>query len=116
LARAYANENVPLPSVLKLRELGHEVLTSSDCGHANLRFSDEHVLSFAFDNGLIVLTNNRRDFRRLHAMGAKHSGIVEFTNDGDFAALASRISAALQAEPAVGRFYASVTKNGHTFR
>ena len=35
IARLYANENFPLPVVIALRELGHDVLTTRDAGKAN---------------------------------------------------------------------------------
>lgn len=47
MARFYADENFPLPVVLALRQLGHDVLTIQEDGKANLRLPDEDVLSAA---------------------------------------------------------------------
>jgi hypothetical protein len=43
MARFYSNENFPLLTVVKLRELGHEVLTALEAGNANQRILDEAV-------------------------------------------------------------------------
>lgn len=116
MARLYANENVPFPTVAELRSLGHEVLTSLDASMANQGYPDDLALKFAHGHDRILLTNDRLDFRRLHAGQQMHVGIIEFTNDADFTALARRIDAVLQDEAAVGRFYASVTQGGYTLR
>ncbi len=116
MARLYSNENVPYPTVVELRNLGHDVETSMDAGLANLRIPDDLPLKHASEHGRVVVTNDRFDFRRLHGQGFMHVGIVEFTNDADFTALAHRISSALASEEATGRFYASVTQGGFTFR
>jgi uncharacterized protein with PIN domain len=116
MPKIYANENAPLPTIRALRALGHEVLTSREAGHANIGFEDERVLEYANEHGMIVLTNNRADFRKLHSDGAKHCGIIEFSVDADFEAVAIRIHTALQEQQATGRFYASITKGGHVFR
>jgi Domain of unknown function (DUF5615) len=44
MARFYSNENFPRLTVLRLRELGHEVMTAAEAGNANQRISDEGVL------------------------------------------------------------------------
>jgi hypothetical protein len=41
LARLYANENFPLPAVKRLRELGHDVLTTIEAGKANQSIDDQ---------------------------------------------------------------------------
>ena len=66
IARLYANENFPLPMVIALRELGHDVLITRDAGKANDAIPDEEVLPFAVENGRAVITHNRQDFMRLH--------------------------------------------------
>lgn len=116
MARLYANENVPFPTVAELRSLGHGVLTSMDAGLANQGFPDDLALKFALEDDRVFLTNDRLDFRRLHAGQHDHAGIIEFTNDEDFKALARRIHAVLLDEGATGRFYASVIQGGYTFR
>ena len=97
IARLYANENFPLPVVIALRELGHDVLTTRDAGKANDAISDEEVLRFAVGNGRAVLTHNRQDFLRLHRQNSDHEGFLVCTDHPDFPALAAKVHARLQA-------------------
>jgi len=105
LAKLYANENVPLPVVERLRELGHDVETSVESGRANKRIPDDEVLQYATESGRAVLTLNRVDFHALHKAGnILHAGIVTCTEDRDFRALAARIHAGIEsAGPLEGR-------------
>ncbi len=96
MARLYANENFPLPVVLQLRILGHDVLATLEAGKANQAAEDEEVLRFATSEGRAVLTLNRKHFVRLHQSGKPHSGIVASTYDPNFDGQASRIHEALQ--------------------
>lgn len=96
MARLYANENFPLAVVTRLRELGHDVLTTHDAGRSNQRIDDLEVLRFASDEQRAVITLNRRDFIRLHRIHSAHCGIIVWTEDRNFAALAARIDATLQ--------------------
>ncbi len=95
MEKLYVNENFPLPVVLLLRSLGHDVLTSRDAGNANQRIPDEDVLTFSTTQNRILLTLNRRDFIQLHRVNPIHAGIVVCTEDADFSALANRIHAEL---------------------
>jgi predicted nuclease of predicted toxin-antitoxin system len=95
VARLYTNENFPRPSVEVLRELGHDVLTTSEAGKADQRIPDDEVLAFAMENDRILITFNRKDFIRLHNEKRKHAGIIICTVDADFPALAQRIHDAL---------------------
>jgi len=63
MARLYSNENFPLKVVKRLRELGHDVLTSQEAKQANQSVPDEDVLAFATKQNRILLTINRRHFR-----------------------------------------------------
>lgn len=90
-ARLYANENFPLPAVERLRQFGHDVLTTIEAGKANQSIEDEEVLNFAASEGRAVLTLNRKHFVRLHESKAKHSGIIVCTFDPDFDGQAQRI-------------------------
>jgi len=47
MARLYANENFPLPTVDELRQLGHDVLTIQETGKADRSTPDEEVLAFS---------------------------------------------------------------------
>lgn len=104
MARLYANENFPLPVVLELRRLGHDVLTVVDTGKAGQAVPDDEVLAFAAAEGRALLTLNRKHFIRLHDERRAHAGIVVCTFDPDFNGQVTRIDAALRAaEPLAGR-------------
>src|SRR5689334_535042 len=83
MADLYSNENFPLPVVMALRELGHDVLTSFESGQANQAIPDEAVLAFASAQDRILLTFNRKHFIVLHNKNAQHSGIIVCTFDPD---------------------------------
>ena len=110
MADFYANENFPWPAVIHLRDLGHNVLTSQESGHANQRVSDEQVLRFASSQNRAVVTLNRFDFIRLHRNGKAHAGIVVCTADADFRALAARIDRQIQEYNALDNQLIRVTK------
>jgi predicted nuclease of predicted toxin-antitoxin system len=102
LARLYADENFPLPVVLELRRLGHDVITAQEAGRADQSIPDEEVLAFAAAQTRAVLTLNRKHFIRLHREQPEHGGIIVCTYDPNFNFQAGRIDAALQeqGEPA----------------
>src|SRR6185369_7537458 len=89
----YADEDFPHPAVEELSRLGHDVLTAQDDGRCQA--SDADILNRAHSLNRAVITNNRRDFERLHRGGVAHSGIVSATKDNDFPALAGRIDGVL---------------------
>jgi hypothetical protein len=95
MARFYSNENFPLLAVLKLRELGHEVVIALEAGNANQRIADEAVLAYAISGNRAVLTLNRKHFVTLHHRAAAHCGIVVCRVDADFAGQANRIHEAV---------------------
>ena len=99
MANLYSNENFPLRVVEALRHLGHDVLTVQETGHANRGTSDEAVLGFARERNRVVLTLNRRHFKRLHGEQPDHPGIIVCSFDSDFDALAQRIHTAISAAP-----------------
>jgi hypothetical protein len=99
MARFYANENFPLPVVERLRQLGHDVLTTAEAGQHDQAFSDEDVLAFATLEARAVLTLNRKHFIRLHTQRPEHCGIVVCTFDPDFTSQAGRIHVAIAATP-----------------
>lgn len=77
----YLNENIAIRVVDLLAQKGipsvHTVLAN------NRRFTDEQQLQFAARNEYVLVTHNRRDFRRLHykwmSEDKKHSGILLIT-------------------------------------
>ena len=97
MARLYADENFPLPTVIELRRLGHDVLTIQEDGKANQRYPDIALLSVASAQRRSLLTTNRKHFIRLHLESSEHQGIVVCTFDPDFARQAARISRAIEA-------------------
>jgi hypothetical protein len=99
VADLYADENFPGPVVRHLRTLGHDVLTAQEDGRAHQKIPDADVLTRATALGRAVLTNDRRDYHRLHAADPGHAGIVTCTRDLDFPALGDRIHAAITALP-----------------
>lgn len=98
MARLYANENFPLPVVQRLRELGHDVLTTLDAGTSGQAIADAEVLAFAIAERRAVLTLNRKHFVQLHRDRSEHQGIVVCTFDPDFARQALRIHEAIERE------------------
>jgi hypothetical protein len=110
LARLYADENFPYPTVEALRRLGHDVLTTGEAGQAGIGVPDAEVLVFAHTDGRAVLTHNRKHFRNLHKAGIPHSGVVLCTEDSDFESLAARINLALSITSALTRQLIRVTR------
>jgi hypothetical protein len=103
MARIYANENFPLPVVLELRRLGHDVLTTHEAGKSNQAITDEEVLEYACTEDRMILTLNRKHFIRLHSIAANHSGILVCTFDPDFIAQAERIHKAIESQLMAGQ-------------
>lgn len=98
MARFYSNENFPLPVVIELRKLGHDVLTIQETGKDNQEFPDDLLLDFAISLNRVVLTINRKDFRNIHRKVPNHAGIVICTADRDFVGQAQRIHEAVEAK------------------
>ena len=99
MARLYADENFPLPVVIELRRLGHDVVTALDADQANQRIPDEAVVAFATADDRAALTLNRNHFVRLHKQSTNHSGLIVCTFDADFIAQAARIDTAVRDLP-----------------
>ena len=98
MARLYANENFPLPVVVELRRLGHDVLTIHETGQAGQSVPDEEVLAFASADSRAVLTLNRKHFIHLHRVHPNHAGIIVCTFDPDFVGQARRIHTAIESQ------------------
>jgi len=84
MARIYADENFPGPIVRRLRTLGHDILTAQEDGRANQKIPDPEVLKRAVALGRAVLTNDRKDYHRLHHSDPNHAGIITCTRSGLF--------------------------------
>lgn len=78
MARLYADEQFPVAIVYALRRLGHDVVTVRESGTSKSGDAtpDDLVLEYAGTQQRTVLTLNETDFRRLHALNARHSGII----------------------------------------
>ena len=104
MANIYTNENFRYSIVIKLRELGHDVLTALEAGNANQSIPDENVLEFAKQENRILLTFNRQDFIKLHYHFSNHKGIIICSLDPDAEGQADRIhKAILQENPLDGK-------------
>lgn len=89
----YADEDFQFPAVEELHLRGHDVITAQEDGRSSAPDSD--ILDRANALGRAVLTDNRRDFERLHRQGIPHSGIVSASQDNAHIALAGRLDAVL---------------------
>ena len=101
MARIYADENFPLPAVVELRRLGHDVLTTMESGHSDRAMPDAQVLDFAISENRAILTLNRRHFIRLHSERPRHNGIIVCSFDIDFISLARRIHSEISQHPSL---------------
>ena len=75
MARLYADENVPVPVVRQLRELGHDVLTVVEDGKGNRRYPDAGPVRHrprdaSVRRGLQVRGAPRKAARRVRATGS----------------------------------------------
>lgn len=91
MALLLADENFPMPAVVVLRQLGHDVQTLLQLGQAGLALPDNDVLALATSLDRCLLTLNRKDFIKLHQHQPDHAGIVICKADADFADLARRV-------------------------
>src|SRR5436305_14260485 len=96
MGRLYADEDFPFGAVQILRSGGHDVLTVQEAGRQGK--SDSEVLADATADDRAVLTHNHRDYKRLHARGLPHAGIIScIRDDADLPGLAQRIDNAVTA-------------------
>jgi len=99
MAHFYADENFPLPVILELRKLGHDVLTTQEAGQSGRAIPDEQVLAFSAANNRALLTLNRQHFIRLHRASQRHSGILVCTFNPHFSEQAHLIDDAIRDAP-----------------
>src|SRR5262245_38095834 len=83
MAAFYMDENVPPELAVAVRALGHDVLTVQADGRAGRGIDDPVVLARATQLDRAVITNDRRDYHRLHFTAPGHAGIITYTNDPD---------------------------------
>jgi predicted nuclease of predicted toxin-antitoxin system len=112
MADLFADENFSLRVVRELREFGHDVLTSREAGLANRGTGDPDIFLAAVAVGRTILTNDRRDYVRLHRRQPDHAGIVICTYDPDAQRLARRIHDAISARETLTGLLIRVTRPG----
>lgn len=110
MAQLYADENFSFPVVVELRQLGHDVVTIQERGYGGESVPDYEVLKFAMQEGRAVLTYNRRDYFRLHAIDANHEGIIACTLDPNCHALAMRIDDAILSSQSLSKCLIRIIK------
>ncbi len=113
MARLLADEDFPRPVSLELRRLGHDVELAVESGLANRGTEDVDLLAYARSRYRVLLTHNRKHFRRLHA-GESHAGIVICTRKMEFVELAQSIHLSLMSEVDCSNRLICVTKGGVT--
>ncbi|NJM66197.1 MAG: DUF5615 family PIN-like protein [Acaryochloris sp. RU_4_1] len=96
VVKLYADEQFPLPVVKYLRQLSYDVLTVQESGQSGS--TDPAVLDYAIRHDRVLLTQNRRDFVRLHRLQPNHRGIIVCSEDRDFQRLANQIHCAISSE------------------
>ena len=76
--RFYLDEDVDVGLALVLRAKGHYAETTNEAG--NKSASDESQLIYAMQHETVLVSHNRRHFRRLHRTwmitGKQHEGII----------------------------------------
>jgi predicted nuclease of predicted toxin-antitoxin system len=108
--RLLADEDFPLPTVLRLRELGHDVVTVREAGIDNDETPDQQVLAVATSLSRALITHNRKHFRRLHRNNPHHAGMILCTRDSDFQRLGHRIHHAVSANQTLNGVLISVVR------
>jgi hypothetical protein len=108
----FSDENFSLRVVRELRLLGHDVMTTREAGL--LGTADPNIFQAAASTHRAILTNDRRDYMRLHRLNPDHPGIIICTYDVDIVRLVRRIHAAIVSnEPLDGKLI-RVTRPGPT--
>lgn len=110
MVRLYADEQFPFPVVQRLRLLGHGILTAQEAGQANQRIPDDQVLIFATARKRAVITQNRRDFIRLHQQYSRHNGIVVCSKNLDWDGFTATIHQTLGSREAIAGELIRITK------
>ncbi|MDA0265882.1 MAG: DUF5615 family PIN-like protein [Cyanobacteria bacterium] len=110
MIRLYADEQFPLPVVQRLRAIGYDILTVQDAGQANQRIPDDQVLAFATAEQRAVITENRRDFVKLHQQSSSHKGVIVCSKNLDWDDYTAKIHAALDGQDVMAGQLLRITK------
>lgn len=81
MARIYLDEDVPIEVADFLRSWGHDVETTDEAGRKQT--PDPSQMAYAIAAGRIMVTHNRKDYKRLHRALPNHFGIINCTRDDD---------------------------------
>lgn len=84
--RLLLDEMISATVAHQLRDRGHDVVAVQDIGYSHLRgIADCVLLEYASQNSRTTVTDNVPDFLRCHRqrldVGARHFGLLLFTND-----------------------------------
>lgn len=79
MVKLLSDENFPTPIGDLVRAAGFDVLRAQDAGLR--RTPDKRILEFATSEGRVVMTENRKDFIKLHSRVKDHAGIIVCTRD-----------------------------------
>ncbi|MGL5808038.1 MAG: DUF5615 family PIN-like protein [Xenococcaceae cyanobacterium] len=101
MIRLYADEQFPFPVVDRLRVMGYDVLTVRDAKQDNKQIPDDEVLKFATAVQRAVITQNRKDFIRLHNRQPNHAGIIVCTKNLNWDSFATEINRALTGKESI---------------
>ena len=76
MSKFYADENIRIQMVQEMRAKGLDVQTSPEANNDGI--TDPEQLDYATSQNRIILTDNRRDFIKLHNEGKEHAGIFSY--------------------------------------
>lgn len=78
MIQLYLNENIEIEIAMRLRNHGYNVLTTLEAGNA--QYTDEKQLDYATRQERVILTHNRKHFKKLHlewqSQDKLHRGII----------------------------------------
>jgi hypothetical protein len=81
-----------------------------DAGNANQGIPDEDVLAFATSQNRAVITQNRKDFIRLHNQGLNQLGIVSCSKNLDWDSFSTEIARVLSIRDSIAGEVVRVTR------
>lgn len=97
-SRLLADEHIPMQVVHTLRKMGHDVETvrQISMNKTGDGISDDEILQYAIHVDRAVITENRRDFDRLHESMRGHKGIIACRQFNDWKDQAKQIDDAVK--------------------
>ena len=113
MALFLADEDFDHRIAMRLRALGHDILTLAVLGLAGRRLPDEQVLATATVEKRAILTHNRLHFVRLHRRRPQHTGIVISSHARDPVLQAERIETVLRTLPVLADHLVRVNLADH---